>query len=62
MKLKEIKSIIFDEICLYKELDSGMYEDIWKGKPEYIPNELIDYTIRIIGAKRKGVLDIEIRI
>ena len=61
MKLKEITSIIFEEICLYKKSDSGIYEDIWEGKPEYIPNELLDYTIRIIGAKRKGVLDIEIR-
>lgn len=61
MKLKEIKSIIFEKVCLYKKIDSGIYEDIWEGKPECIPNELLDYTIRIIGAKRKGVLDIEIR-
>lgn len=60
MKLKEIKTVIFDDVSLYKEIDSG-YEDIWKGKSQDIPEELLDYTVGIIGAKGKGVLDIELR-
>lgn len=61
MKLKEIKSLIFEDVCLYQTIDSGNYKDLWKGKAQDIPEELLDYSVGIIGSKRKGILDIELR-
>lgn len=60
MKLKEIKSIICENVCLYEKTNLD-YKDLWKGKSQDIPEELFDYTVKIIGAKRKGKLDIELR-
>lgn len=60
MKLKEIKSIILEEVCLYEAINSD-YKDLWEGNSQDIPEELLDYTVGIIGAKRKGILDIELR-
>lgn len=65
MKLKEIQSKIYDDVCLYKENKQNQgccnYKDLWRGKSQDIPQGFLDYTVRIIGAKRKGILDIEIR-
>lgn len=60
MKLKKLKTVIFDDVSLYREIDSG-YEDVWNGTPQNIPEEFLDYTVGSIGARRKGILDIEIR-
>lgn len=60
MKLKKLKTVIFDNVSLYREIDSG-YEDVWNGTLQNIPEEFLDYTVGIIGARRKGELDIELR-
>lgn len=60
MKLEEIKPVIVDKVCLYIELDDNNYQDLWKGIPKNIPKEFLDYKVRVIGAKQKDILDIEL--
>ena len=61
MKLREIVSVIFVVVCLYQKSNFDIYKNIWEGSSWHIPEELLDYTVGIIGVKRKGVLDIELR-
>lgn len=65
MKLKDIKTKIYDNVCLYKKNEQFQedfdYEDLWKGKGQDIPDEFLDLYVCIIGARRKGILDIELR-
>lgn len=61
MRLEELKSVIVDEVRLYIEQDNNNYQDLWKGIPKNIPKEFLDYKVGLIGAKQKGILDIELR-
>lgn len=65
MKLKEIKTKIYDDVCLYKRNELNQeydcYKDLWKGKIQDVPDEFLEFYVGIIGAKRKGILDIELR-
>ena len=61
MKLQEISSLIFDDVCLYKKSADNDYEDLWRGNAQNIPREFLEYTVGIVGAKRKGIIDIELR-
>lgn len=60
MLVKEIKNILGDRITVYKDRDieEGTYEDVYSGDVKNIPLDVLLMTIRVIGAKRKGVLDI----
>lgn len=61
MKLQEIECIIYDDVCLYrKNIDD--FKDLWQGKAQDIPKEFLDFTVESVGAKRRGILDIELRV
>lgn len=62
MKLKEYMPVIFDKVCIYKEMEIGEYIDIYKGEPSNIPKKLLDMEVGSIGAKSRGILDIRIKI
>ena len=55
MKLDNIKEIVMDKICLYT-IDN--MEDIWEGHIKNMPSKYLNLEIKIIGAKRKGIVDI----
>lgn len=65
MKLKDIKNNIYDNVCLYKKdqqnQEYNYYKDLYKGKMQDVPDEFLEFYVDIIGAKRKGILDIELR-
>lgn len=62
MKLKEIKTKIYDDVCLYKVNGNDQeYKNLWEGKMQDVPDEFLGFYVGIIGAKRKGVIDIELR-
>ena len=61
MKLREIKPIIVDEVCLYMKSDNDNFKDLWKGNPKNIPEEYLNFTVGVVGAKQKDILDIELR-
>lgn len=61
MELKELVQRIYDDITLYKSDFIGGYTDIYCGPVSDIPVELLDLQVGIIGAKKKNMLDIEVR-
>lgn len=63
IQLKDLKCLIYDNVTLYKsDSDSqGGYKDLFIGSVSDIPKELLDMKVAIIGAKRKNMLDIEVR-
>lgn len=62
MKVKELRSIIFDKVVIYKanNENDGDFEDIYKGDINNIPLDILDMKVRCIGAKKKGIVDIQV--
>lgn len=62
MKVKDLVSKCYDTICIYTPYDEEMLDflDLYKGDKEHIPDDLLNKTVRIFGAKRKGIIDISI--
>ena len=60
MILKDLLPHIVDNVCIYIQLENGEFEDLFIGKLDYAPSQLLGKNVRLIGAKRKGVLDIQI--
>ena len=60
MILRDLLSHIVDDICIYAQSDIGGYEDVFVGKLENAPSSLLDKKLRLIGAARKNMLDIQI--
>ena len=69
MKLKELLPYAMDNVCIYKDVtdtnnsdtDYPEYEDLYQGKLSDAPDELLDSELAVFGAKKKGMLDIQIR-
>ena len=57
MKIKDLISVIVDRVTIYKSNGEG-FEDIYKGDTNSIPSNVLEMTVRIIGASKKGVIDI----
>lgn len=57
MRVKDIKSLIADKICLY---DADGLETLWTGKRENMPSQYICAEIKVVGAERKGTIGIGI--
>lgn len=54
--------MIYDDVIIYKQVDEfGKYEDVFKGVKSEIPVNILEMEVGVIGAKRKGILDIEVR-
>lgn len=59
MKVKELISIIFDKVIIYKANSEG-FEDIYKGNTNDIPLDILEMKVKAIGASRKLVIDIQV--
>ncbi|AEY66088.1 hypothetical protein [Clostridium sp. BNL1100] len=59
MKVKELISVIVDKVNIYKTIGEN-FEDIYKGNTNDIPSNILEMKVRIIGASKKGVLDIQV--
>lgn len=64
MTVKELVNKCYDTICIYKPYDDEMLEfiDLYKGDKEHIPYDLLNCEVRCFGAKRKGIIDISIKL
>lgn len=62
MKVGDLKNYIFDEVVLYRKNPKveGEYIDIHNGFICTSPISILNLRVRTIGAKRKGVVDIEV--
>lgn len=61
MKLREYITVIFDKVIIYEEIGNGEFHDIYKGEKSNIPYNILEMEVRNIGAKREGILDVQIR-
>jgi len=59
MKVKDLISVIFDKVIIYKANDDG-FKDIYKGEINSIPLDILEMKVESIGASRKAVLDIQV--
>lgn len=59
MKIKDLINVIFDKVIIYKA-NNGDFEDIYKGNMNDIPLIVLEMKVRSIGAKKEGVLDIQV--
>ena len=64
MTVRELVSCCYDTIIIYAPYDNEMLEfkDLYKGDKNNIPSDLLDLTVRCYGAKRKGIIDISVRV
>ena len=59
MKVKDLVSRCYDTINIYKCVNED-FEDLYKGKKENIPDDLLKLNVRCFGAKKAGVVEVEI--
>lgn len=59
MKVKDLVSRCYDTIIIYKSVNED-FEDLYKGKNENIPDDLLKLNVRCFGAKKAGVTEIEV--
>lgn len=60
MKVTDVAKYIFDKVVIYRNVEVLEFEDLYKGYIDDAPEEIRKMTVCSIGAKRKGVVDIEV--
>lgn len=62
MKVKEVTNLIFDTVIIYKAITNnfGEYKNIYKGNTIDIPFDILEMEVKIIGAVRKNIIDIQV--
>ena len=62
MTVKELIERCYEEIIIYTNIDNDYidFEDLYKGKREDIPENLLLEKVNCFRAKRKGVIEISI--
>lgn len=53
MILKDLQSIIVDDVCLYVEVGEMEYKDVYKGELRNASEGLLMRRVKVIGAKKK---------
>ncbi len=63
MKLKDVKSVVVDKVCIYTcvSREGDVYKNLYLGMLCDAPHELLERELGVIGAKAGGLLDIEVR-
>lgn len=59
MKIKELISVIFDKVIIYKSNEED-FEDLFKGDRDSIPANILEMKVRSVGAAKKGIVDIQV--
>lgn len=59
MKVVELVPYIFDQVAIYHE--SNINQDMYKGDIKSVPIKFLEAQVNVIGAQRKGIIDIEIK-
>lgn len=60
MRLKELKRVIFDNICVYEisKQQGSKWTDLYTGKADALPQELDDRIVKGVSVFHDGVLNI----
>ena len=61
MKISELIYFVYDKVFIYKEKGEGEFINLYIGGPPQVPKEFLEMEIKTIGAKRKGILDIQVK-
>lgn len=63
MTVRELTERCYETIIIYTNIDNDYLEfkDLFKGKKEDIPEDLLDRDINCFGAKKEGVIEIAIQ-
>lgn len=63
MTVRELTERCYETIIIYTNLDNDYteFKDLFKGKKEDIPKDLLDRDINCFGAKKEGVIEIAIQ-
>ena len=61
MQLRKYVAVMYDKVFIYKHIGDGIFRDRYRGETSDIPNNLLEAEVKIIAARRKGILDIEIK-
>jgi len=59
MTVKDVSQVSYDKVAIYKFKDDE-FEDIYNGSFNDIPFEILNMEVKLIGAKRKNIIDIRI--
>ena len=62
MTVRELTERCYETIIIYTNLDNDYteFKDLFKGKKEDIPKDLLNRDINCFGAKKQGVIEIAI--
>ena len=62
MTVRELSERCYETIIIYTNLDNDYteFKDLFKGKKEDIPKDLLNRDINCFGAKKEGVIEIAI--
>lgn len=60
MKVSELMEIIVDDVVIYKQKNDTEFIDIFSGKKNQIPANILNMDIKVIGGKGKKI-DIQVR-
>lgn len=62
MTVRELTERCYETIIIYTNLDNDYteFKDLFKGKKEDMPKDLLDRDINCFGAKKEGVIEIAI--
>ena len=60
MRLGELIALTQDTICLYEEIGEAEYKDLYKGRKQDIPSDLLNRDVMVFMAKKENILDIEL--
>ena len=63
MTVRELTERCYETIIIYTNIDNDYteFKDLFKGKKEDIPKDLLDRDINCFGAKKEGVIEIAIQ-
>lgn len=61
MYISDLLCVNLDKVCIYVSIGNSEFQDLYKGEARDIPFDLRIKKVKCIGAKRKGILDIEIK-
>ncbi len=62
MKLIELKSVIMEDVCIYKEKNSEEYEDLCTSRLSDVSQELLDREVVVVGVNNTTkLLEIQIK-
>ena len=62
VKVKDLVRYIHEKVSIYNDSAESEFATIYEGKVENIPSHLLDNDIKVLGAKRKGIVDIGLKL